>query len=320
MPELAASLDPALRPLLEAMNASGMGSLAGGGVEQARAQFRLLTVDAVQDEHRVPVDAVEDLEVDGADGPIAARAYRPAEAAAGPVGTIVFFHGGGFVIGDIETHDNQARRLCSDVGAVVLSVAYRLVPEHPWSVAAEDCAAATRWAFEHIDALGGDADRVAVAGDSAGGHCATVVAQMLRDDPDGPRLAAQLLIYPAVDISRRDWPSFEENAEGYFLTREDMEWFESLFAVGADPESPRSSPLLGDLEGLPPAVVVTAELDPLRDPGNAYAAALADAGVPVEHRCFDGLIHGFYGLFLVSPGCAAAVEETNAALRSLLRS
>jgi acetyl esterase/lipase len=318
MPELAASLDPDLRTMLEMLAANGMETLTGATVEAARDEFRMLTVGTRQPMHVVPVASAEELEVPGGDGPVAARVYRPEQAAAGPVPTIVFFHGGGFVIGDLDTHDNQARIMCRDVGAVVVSVDYRLCPEHPWSAAAEDCEAATRWAFENIERLGGDADAVAVAGDSAGGHCAAVVAQALRDT-GGPRLAAQLLIYPPTDICRDDeWPSVEENAEGYFLTRDDMEWFRGHFAEGADPDSPRCSPLRGDLRGLPPAVVVTAEFDPIRDQGNAYARALAEAGVPVEHRCFDGLIHGFYGLFLASPACEQAVGETNAALRSLL--
>jgi acetyl esterase len=316
-PELAASLDPALRGVLEGLAANGMGTLAGGTVAEARAKFRMLTVDVRQPEHVVPVASTEEATVAGAEGDIGARLYRP--EASGAVPTIVYFHGGGFVIGDIETHDNQCRTLCRDVGAVVLSVDYRLVPEHPWAAAADDCEAATRWAFENVERLGGDANAIAVAGDSAGAHCAAVVAQALRDS-GGPRLAAQLLTYPVVDIGHDgEYPSIEENAEGYFLTHEDMEWFEGMFAVGADPESPRCSPLRGDLHGLAPAVVVTAELDPLRDQGNAYATALEEAGVPVVHRCFAGLIHGFFGFGLISPACQAAVDETTAALRGLLR-
>jgi acetyl esterase len=315
-PELAASLDPALRTVLEGLEANGMGSLATGTVEEARARFRLLTVDLRQPEHVVPVADVEEITVPGAEGSLDARVYRP--DADGDVPTLVFFHGGGFVIGDLDTHDNQCRTLCRDVGAVVLSVGYRLVPESPWAAAADDCEAATRWAAQNIERLGGDADALAIGGDSAGGHCAAVVAQALRDS-GGPELAAQLLIYPAVDIGREDeFPSTAENAEGYLLTREDMDWFGGMFAVGADPDSPRCSPLRGDLHGLPPAVVVTAELDPLRDQGNAYAAALEEAGVPVVHRCFEGLIHGFFGFGLVSPACQAAVDETTAALRGLL--
>jgi len=317
MPELAPSLDPALRPVLEAMNANGMGSLAGGTVEDARAKFRMLTVDARQPQHIVPVGSVEDLDVDGADGPLPARVYRP--EAEGLLPTIVYFHGGGFVIGDIDTHDNQCRLLCRDVEAVVLSIGYRLVPESSWEDGAADCEAATRWAAANLDRLGGGAGALAVAGDSAGAHRAAVVAQSLRA-AGGPPLAAQLLTYPVVDIGRDgEYPSTEENAEGYFLTRADMEWFESMFAAGADPESPRSSPIRGNLAGLPPAVVVTAGLDPLRDQGDAYARALADAGVPVVHRRYDGLIHGFFGLGLVSPGCQAAIDETTAALRGLLQ-
>ena len=195
----------------------------------------------------------------------------------------MFFHGGGYVIGDVDTHDNQCRMLCREAEAVVLSVGYRLAPEHPFPAAPEDCFAATRWAAEHVDRLGGDAGRIAVAGDSAGGNLAAVVALMARD-AGGPALAAQLLIYPGTDFAG-GYPSETENAEGFFLTRADMEWFREQYLAGADPSDPRLSPIAApDLSGLPPAVVATAEFDPLRDQGDAYARALEEAGVPVIAR------------------------------------
>ena len=245
---------------------------------------------------------------------------RPASTARTPratLPTIVFFHGGGFVLGDLDTHDNQCRALCREAEAVVLSVDYRLAPEHPFPAAPEDCFAATRWAAEHVDELGGDAGRIAVAGDSAGGNLAAVTALMARD-AGGPALAAQLLIYPGTDFVG-GYPSETENAEGFFLTRADMEWFREQYVAGADPTDPRLSPVHApDLAGLPPAVVVTAEFDPLRDQGDAYARALEEAGVHVIKRSYGGLIHGFFDLGALSPACAEAAHEVCADLRGLL--
>jgi acetyl esterase len=216
------------------------------------------------------------------------------------------------------------RLLCRDVGAVVVSVDYRLGPEHVFPAAVEDTYAALRWVAGHIDEYGGDPARVAVAGDSAGANLAAVCAQLAR--ADGVRLAAQLLVYPPVDLLG-DYPSRVENASGYFLSYADMQWFaEHYIGMSEDDprvaglaRDPRVSPLLADsLEGLPPAVVATAEFDPLRDEGNAYAAALEKAGVRVEHREFAGLIHGFYGMEAFSPAVAEATAWVNAQLKELL--
>jgi acetyl esterase len=309
-------VDPAIQGLLSMLEAMQRPSLAGGTHEQARAAFRLLTVDMRSPDTIVPVREARDIDVPGATGSLPARVYRPDADASVP--TIVFLHGGGFVIGDIETHDNQCRMVCREVGAVVLSLAYRLAPEAPFPAGVEDCVAATRWAAEHIADLGGDPDRLAVAGDSAGGNLAAVVAQVARDD-GGPRLAAQLLVYPATDFAG-DYYSRTENAEGYFLTRADMEWFASHYiGEASDLTDRRLSPVHAeDLSGLPPAVVVTAEYDPLRDEGEAYARALERAGVPVTLRRYDGLIHGFFDLSALSPAAADAVRETCAELRRLL--
>jgi acetyl esterase len=297
-------LDPDLAKLLAILDRIGVRSLGEGTVEQARAAFERLTIGSRRPETTPQVGSVQDADADG----IPVRIYRP-DGDPAPT-AIVFFHGGGFVIGSIETHDVQARNLCCRTGAVVVSVGYRLAPESPWPAAVEDCLAATEWALERFD-------RVAVAGDSAGGNLAAVVAQQLRD-----RIAAQLLIYPAVDLAEDDdgrYPSRVENAEGYFLTEADMRFFEATYAATAqDRRDPRMSPLYGELAGLPPAVLVTAEFDPLRDEGDAYAAALRDAGVTVEHRRYDGLIHGFFGFGGISAGCAGAAEETCGLLRELL--
>jgi acetyl esterase len=310
-------LEPETAAVLALMNGRDAPSLSAGTPEQARAGFRFLTVDLRDPRSLAPVRSSEDVVLPGPAGDLPVRVYRP--DADGPVPTIVFFHGGGFVIGDLDTHDDHCRQLCHEVGAVVLSVGYRLAPEHPFPAGYEDCLAAPRWAAEHVAGLGGDADRIAVAGDSAGGNLAAAVTLAAREE--GPPLAAQLLLYPGVDFREdEDHPSRVENAEGLFLTADDMRWFGDHYVP--DPAlrtDPRASVLLArDLAGLPPAVVATAEFDPLRDEGEAYAAALEKAGVPVDARRYDGLIHGFFGLGPVSPGSHRAVLELCAALRELL--
>jgi acetyl esterase len=310
-------IDPALEPLLALLNSPQAPKLNAGSPDEARTNFRYFTVGTRRPESLPSVADVEDVSVDGASGiQLPARIYRPSESG-DPVPTLVFFHGGGFVIGDIETHDDQARWLCREVGAVVLSVEYRLAPESPWPGPVDDAFGAVRWAAANIDRLGGDLTKLAVGGDSAGGNLSAVVAQDCRD-AGGPALAAQLLIYPATDFPG-EYQSRVDNAEGYFLTAEDMLWFSANYLPrDTDPADPRISPLHGNLTDLPPAVVVTAEFDPLRDEGEAYAAALSKAGVPtVQHR-FDGLIHGFFGLAAVSPAAEKAIRTTGADLRALL--
>jgi acetyl esterase len=310
-------LEPQIAAVLDMINAQGTGGLSAGTPEQARAGFRFMTVDLRDPSTMAPVRSVEQVVLPGPAGQLPARVYRP--ELDGLLPTIVFFHGGGFVIGDLDTHEDHARLLAAEVGAVVLSVEYRLAPEHPFPAAYEDCLAATVWAGEHVDELGGDAARIAVAGDSAGGNLAAAVALAARDS--GPRLAAQLLLYPAVDfVEDADHASRVENAEGLFLTAQDMRWFGDHYVPDvALRTDPRASVLAApDLSGLPPAVIGTAEYDPLRDEGEAYAAALQEAGVQVELRRFDGLIHGFFGLGVVSPGSAQAARELCAALKALL--
>ena len=225
------------------------------------------------------------------------------------------FHGGGWVIGDLDTADRQSREVCRGTGALVVSVDYRLAPEHRFPAAAEDCYAATRWAAEHASDHEGDATRLAVAGDSAGGNLAAVVAQMARDR-GGPRLVFQLLVYPVTDGVDNDWPSYRDNGDGYLLTTAAMGWFWNHYAPSAaDRRNPYASPLKAEsLAGLPPALVMTAEFDPLRDEGEAYARALATAGVDAELVRYDGFIHGFFSHTGTIPATRKAMEKACNAL------
>jgi acetyl esterase len=311
-------LDPQIAGLLGLLEQMGTPSLSAGTPAQAREGMRMMTVGIRDPATLAAVRSVSDSAIPGPAGDIGIRVYRP--NADGPVPTIVFFHGGGFVIGDIETHEDQARLLCRDVAAVVVSVDYRLAPEAQFPAGYDDCLAATRYVAEHIADFGGDAGRVAVAGDSAGGNLAAAVAIACRD-AGGPALAAQLLLYPVVDFAAdAAYPSRVQNAEGYFLTAEDGVWFNSHYLpADFDGTDIRASVIkTPDLAGLPPAVVATAEFDPLRDEGEAYAALLTDAGVKVVLHRFDGMIHGFYGMGVISPAAADAVKTLNADLAALL--
>jgi acetyl esterase len=313
------ALDPDLDRLLQLIAAAGHPPASQLGAAEARRGFRTLMVDLRDPATLPPVGSVTDTTVAGS---VPVRVYRP--DVEGPVPTIVFFHGGGFVIGDLDTHEGVCRKLGQDVGAVVVSVDYRRAPENRFPAAVEDAEAATRWVLGHVDDYGADVDRVAVAGDSAGANLAAVTAQLLH--ADGIPLAAQLLVYPAVDFLSDDYPSRTENAAGYFLTLDDSRWFAEQYtglsaAAPRDQEvasDPRLSPLYGVVPGLPPAVVATAEYDPLRDEGDAYAAALDKAGVAVDHRRFPTMMHGFYGLELFSPAAAEATAWINATLKDLL--
>ena len=262
-----------------------------------------------------PVGKVEDRTIPGAPGepPISVRVYWP-RAGGDRLPLVVFFHGGGWVIGGLDSHDPLCRTLANEVGAVVVSVDYRLAPEHRFPAAAEDAYAATVWAHAHAAELGAVPSRLAVAGDSAGGNLAAVVSLMARDR-GGPPLRLQVLIYPVTDCAR-DTPSYHDNAEGYFLTAAHMRWYEAQYLGAADGTQPYVSPMRArDLSGLPPAYVVTAEFDPLRDEGEAYAQRLRDAGVAATVRRYDGMFHGFFSL----PDLLPAAREANLAAFKALR-
>lgn len=311
MSERDAALDPQLAGLLSLLEAGT--PMHTVSPQEARRMFRTLTVD-LRDPASVPeVASVTETTVPGGDGERPARVYRPRD---GELPTVVFFHGGGWVVGDLDTHDLTARTIATLSDVVVVSVDYRLAPEHPYPAAVEDALAATRWAGDHLAELGGS-PVLAVAGDSAGGNLSAVVAQELRDE--GRRLDGQLLIYPGTDMLA-ELPSRRENAHGYFLDDPTMLWFAQHYLGSAtDPSDPRLSPLNGKLEGVAPAVVVVAQFDPLRDEGLAYVEALAEAGVRVVARTFPGLIHGFVDMGRHSTAAQAAVEETCALFGELLR-
>ncbi|MDI3560466.1 alpha/beta hydrolase [Bradyrhizobium sp. Arg816] len=269
-----------------------------------------------------PVDTVQDIKVKGGAGPLDARVYR---VGANPAPTVVFFHGGGWVAGDLETHDRQARNLAIETGAVVISVDYRRPPETRFPGAFEDAFAAASDIFNRVAEFGGDAKRLGVAGDSAGGNLAAATAIACRDA--GIALAAQLLVYPVTDVVGRyadarenaRFVSRAENAEGYFLSRAVMEWFCGHYL--ADPAHAadwRVSPLRAELAGLAPAIVTTAWFDPLRDEGAAYARALEAAGVRVKHHEGPGLIHGYFGLGDASEVAKAEAQRARADFKALL--
>jgi acetyl esterase len=260
------------------------------------------------------VAEVRDVAIDGPGGAVPARTFRP-ETPQRP-GAVLYFHGGGWVTGTLDTYDALARALAEAAGAVVVLVDYRLAPEHPFPAALQDSAAALRWLPQHAAELGADPDRLAVAGDSAGGNLATVVARQARD-AGGPALRHQVLVYPALDPTTSS-ASFRELSDDYLLSTADMRWYWHQYLGCADPAHPDIAPARADLAGLPPATVLTAEYDPLRDEGEDYARRLDDAGVPVDLHRIGGVIHGFFRWRAVTPAAGEAMETAGAALRKAL--
>jgi acetyl esterase len=289
-------------------------SPAGRTVEQQRRAIR--ESSRIASGRPIPVGPVRDLTVDGAAGPLRARLYSPlADAASKPL--VVFFHGGGWVVGDLDTHDQPCRLLARYADVSVLSVDYRLAPEHPFPAAAEDAVATFAWAVAHAAELGVDASRIAVAGDSAGGNLAAVVAQVTRDT-GVTQPVAQLLLYPGADgsVSR---PSKALFADGFFLTRKQMDWYWDTYRCDAPSTDQRLSPLLNaDLSGLAPAVLTTAAFDPLRDEGEAYADALRAAGSTVVLRRAPGLVHGYFSMTGISRASLAESLAVCGAFAALL--
>jgi len=257
----------------------------------------------------------EDRTIPGPGGRIPIRIYKPNDTHNLPL--VAFYHGGGWVLGDIESHDRLCRLLANAADCIVVSVDYRLAPEHKFPAAPEDCYAALQWIVEHGAALGGDPSRVAVGGESAGGNLSAAVALMARDR-QGPHLRYQLLLYPVTDLTALETQSYNEFATGHGLEKASMAWFiEHYLAEPTAAKDPYASPLHApDLSGLPPAAVMTAGFDVLRDEGNAYAARLKAAGVPTTHKCYDGFIHGFYVMAGTIVAARTAIEEASALLRT----
>lgn len=309
------TLDPEMQLALAARQLLGGLTLRAETPEIARSRMRQEALKYVG--VPAPVRAVRDLSIPGPAGSLGARHYSPDEPG-GPHPLLVFFHGGGFVAGDLDTHDEPCRLLCRHAGVHVLAVDYRLAPEHRFPAAVDDARAAFRWAKEHAAELGADPERVGVGGDSAGGNLAAVVSLFtVREGEPSPTM--QVLIYPAAErVTER--PSMRLFANGFLLEKADAEWYDAQYTGGVREiaADPRVSPLLApDLSGLCPALVFTAGFDPLRDEGEAYAAALAAAGSPATLRRFPGLVHGFINMAGVSPAAENALSEIGRAMREL---
>ncbi|HWA52936.1 MAG TPA: alpha/beta hydrolase [Solirubrobacterales bacterium] len=307
-------LAPDIQMLLELDRRAGTTSLVEGRtVEQARAENRV-GAKVVSGPPR-PMARVERLTVAGASGELAARLYVALDSPQPPQPLLVYFHGGGWVIGDLDTHDGVCRFLADHGGCRVLSVDYRLAPEFPFPLPLEDAVAAFAWAHENAAALGADPDRLAVGGDSAGGNISTALCLQNRD-AGNPQPAMQLLLYPVTDAVGGQ-QSRDTFAKGFLLTREDMKWFENHYIPdGIDDADPRTSVMRAeDVSGLPPAYVATAGFDPLRDEGEIYAARMREAGAQVVLQRHPGMIHGFANLTAICPSARTAMLEVAGALR-----
>ena len=301
-------LDPIARMLLDQLTASSVPSLEVLPVAQARMMFEAMSRNH---DAKLALARVEDRRIPGPGGEIPVRIYTPEGEA--PLPVLAFFHGGGWVIGSLESHDALCRALARAVPAIVVAVDYRLAPEHPFPEGIDDGYAALTWIAENAASFGGDPAKLAVGGDSAGGNLSAAIALLARDR-GGPKLAHQTLIYPATNLNA-DTVSMRENAEGYFLTRAIMTWFTNHYLTAPQRTLPHASPMLAPHHrDLPPATVITAEFDPLRDDGEAYAARLREHGIPVESARYDGMIHGFITMPIFREA-GEAIELAAAGLR-----
>jgi acetyl esterase len=303
-------LDPQARAVIDQMARAGP-PINELSVEEVRQNS---TAMAEMQGPPEPVAGVEDRTIPGPGGGIPVRIYTP--FGKGPFPVLVYFHGGGWVVGDIASSDGLCRILANAAGCMVVSVGYRLAPEHPFPAAADDAFESTLWVAKNASVFGGDPSRLAVSGDSAGGNLAAVVALMARDRGK-PAIRFQLLIYPVTEGSC-ETPSHSENGEGYFLTKDAMKWFWNHYVPNkADRSHPYASPLrASSFADLPEALVITAEFDPLRDEGERYAERLRSAGVPVQLTRYNGMIHGFFSMSSILDQGKAAILQSAAALRA----
>jgi acetyl esterase len=306
-------LDPAAKAMMDQMKAAGMPEID----TLPPVQLRQVTTQMFRAQGGTPepVHQVEDRRIPGPAGEIPVRIYKP--AASGPLPVLVFFHGGGFVIGDLDSHDAACRALTNQAGCITAAIDYRLAPEHKYPAAVDDCYAAAKWVSDHAHELGGDPARLAVGGDSAGGNLSAVVSLMARDR-GGPKIAFQLLVYPATDMACNTYS--HKTFTDYFLTDRSIRYFLGHYLRGeADRKDPAASPALAaSHKGLPPALIITAEFDPLRDEGEAYGEILRKAGVPVTVTRYDGMIHGFFTMGLVLRQGREAISQAAGALRTAL--
>lgn len=307
------ALDPVVEKILASMAAQGAKPIEELGPAGAREVYR----EMISASSEAELDEVLDLTCPGPLGDIPLRLYRPKGKKTKPV--TLYFHGGGWVIGDLETHDSLCRELAFKTESIVVAVDYRLAPEHPYPAACNDCYAAVLWARSAISEYGGNPAKMAVAGDSAGGNLATVVTLMLRNQKkDEPRLRFQLLLYP-VTTCTADTDSYKENAEGYLLTKAGMDWFWDQYAASNHRNESYASPLQApNLSDLPPALIVTAEYDPLRDEGEMYGQKLQEAGVATEIMRCDGMIHGFVHMYADIPKGGEVLDYCAKRLRKAL--
>ncbi len=307
------ALDPLLKAFLDQMATVPGPKMWELSAPEARATFvGLMQLVGPKD---VPIGKTENLNVPGPGGPVPVRIYSPVSAGSEPLPALVYYHGGGFVIGDLDTHDGLCRMFANEAGCRVVAVHYRLAPEHRFPAAAEDAYAALVWAEANASNLGIDANSIAVGGDSAGGNLAAVVAQMAKEK-GGPKLDLQLLLFPVTQIGG-ETSSLNEFAVGYFLEKKGLDWFYKHYAGTApDKNDPRLSPLRAkDLSGLPPAYIVLGGFDPLHDEGQQYADKLRAAGVKVTVSDYPDMVHCFFYLQTVLPQALEAVKKASAALK-----
>ena len=302
-------LDPQAQAVIDQVNALGLPPAHTVSPQEARANAASRPRPAGP-----AVAKVEDRTIPGPDGDVPVRIYTP--EGSGPFPILAWYHGGGWVVGDLDSADPSARHLCVGGGCVVVSVDYRLSPETKFPGPAEDCYAATVWAADNAASINGDASRIAVGGDSSGGNLAAAIALMAADR-NGPAIVHQLLVYPVTDRNF-ETGSYSDNAEGYMLARDGMKWYwDAYLENDADASNPYAAPLqAASLAGQPSALVITAEFDPLRDEGEAYGKRLQEAGVETTVTRYDGMIHGFFGMVGVMDQSAVAVGQASGALRA----